>query len=63
MMPVSTKNVDMFSENFEASLHSLCEGILTVITVKYSWNEDVSRTEYVHAFELEIRISKPTKLR
>lgn len=61
-MPVSTKNVDMFSENFEASLRSLCEGILMVITMNYSWNEDVSRAEYAHALELEIRISKPTKL-
>lgn len=63
MMPVSTKNVDMFSENFEASLRSLCEGILMVITMNYSWNEDVSRAAYAHALELEIRISKPTKQR
>lgn len=64
MMPVSTKKVDMtLSENFEASLRSLCGGMLTVITMNYSWNEGVSRAEYAHALELEIRISKPTKQR
>ena len=51
MMPVCTKNVDMFSENFEASLRSLCEGTLTVLTVKYSWDDDVSGTEYTHALK------------